>query len=131
MGSSGRFSSRGNACLDNCLTNRLDLFGNTCPLHMLIKTDHKGFVLPAGTKLKPTLCKVLEIDCREHRKQSFYLALAHKTGKRLSQRTMLTLQLELWSDKICSLMDKCMPLKFIRMSSCDPRWMSPLVRSYT
>ena len=87
------FPSRGNACLDNCLTNRLDLFGNTCPLHMLIKTDHKGFVLPAGTKLKPTLCKVLEIDCREHRKQSFYLALAAQdsTGKRLSQRTMLTL----------------------------------------
>lgn len=27
-------------------------------------------------------------------------------------------------------MDKCMPLKSIRMSSCDPRWMSPLVRSY-
>ena len=43
---------------------------------MLIKTDHKGFVLPAGTKLKLTRCKVPETDCREHHKQSFYLASA-------------------------------------------------------
>ena len=41
---------------------------------------------------------------------------------------MLTLQLELWRT-ICSLMDKCVPLRSIRMSSGDPSWMSPLVRS--
>ena len=52
------FPTRGNACLDNCLTNRRDLFGKTYPLHMLIKTDHEGFVLPAGIKLKPTRRKV-------------------------------------------------------------------------
>ena len=63
-------------CLDNCLTNRPDLFANAYPFHMLIKTDHQGFVLPAGTKLKPTRRKVLVRDCREQRKQSFYLAFA-------------------------------------------------------
>ena len=68
------FPTRGNAGLNNCLTNRPDLFGNTYPLQMLIKTDHEGFVLPAGTKLKPMRRKVLVRDCREHRKQSFYLA---------------------------------------------------------
>ena len=29
-------------------------------------------------------------------------------------------------DKIRTLMDKCVPLKSVRMSSCDPVWMSPL-----
>ena len=43
---------------------------------MLIKTDHEGFVLLAGLKLKPVRCKVLVQDCREHRKQSFYMSLA-------------------------------------------------------
>ena len=43
---------------------------------MLIKTDHEGFVLPAGLKLKPVRRKVLGRECREHRKQSFYMALA-------------------------------------------------------
>ena len=53
------FPTRGNACLDNCLTNR----------HMLMKTDHEAFVLPAGTKLKPNcagkyICVTLSADHR-------------------------------------------------------------------
>ena len=44
------FPTRRNACLDNCLTNRVDLFGQAYPIHMLIKTDHEGFVLPAALK---------------------------------------------------------------------------------
>ena len=34
----------------------------------LIKTDHEGFALPAGLKLKPVRHKVLLRDGREHRK---------------------------------------------------------------
>ena len=75
--------------LDNCLTNRADLLGQAYSVHMLIKTDHEGFVLPAGLKLKPVRRKVLVRDCREHRKQSFYMTLAtldcsgrHKQGGR-------------------------------------------------
>ena len=37
--------------------------------------------------------------------------------------------LRVMENKISSLMDKCMPLRSIRMSSRDPSWMSPLVRS--
>lgn len=32
-------------------------------------------------------------------------------------------------DKIRTLMDECMPLKTVRISSRDPAWISPLVRS--
>ena len=44
------FLTRGNACLDNCFTNRADLFGSPYSIHMLIKTDHHGVSLRAGTK---------------------------------------------------------------------------------
>ena len=48
-----KFPTRGNACLDNTLTNRPDLFGKTYPSHMLMKTDYEAVVFPAGTNLKP------------------------------------------------------------------------------
>ena len=48
------FPTQGNACLDSTL----------------IKTDHEGFALPAGLKLKPVRHKVLLRDGREHRKHS-------------------------------------------------------------
>ena len=44
---------RGNVHLDNCLTNRPDLFNTCYPFIMSVKTDHTCFVVPAATKLKP------------------------------------------------------------------------------
>ena len=45
------FPTRGDSFLDNCFTNRPDLFGKTYPIKMLIKKDHLGFIVPAGKKL--------------------------------------------------------------------------------
>ena len=44
---------RGNVHLDNCLTNRPDLFNTCYPFIMSVKTDHTCFVVPGATKLKP------------------------------------------------------------------------------
>ena len=66
------FPTRAASHLDNFLTNRPDLFGKAYPIHMLMKTDHKGFVISPGTKSKPLRRKVQLRDCREHRKQLFY-----------------------------------------------------------
>ena len=44
------FPTRVDSFLDNCFTNRPDLFGKTYPIKMLIKTDHLGFIVPAGKK---------------------------------------------------------------------------------
>lgn len=52
------FPTRGNACLDNCFTNRADLFGSPYSIRMLIKTDHQGVTLLARTKLKPVRRRV-------------------------------------------------------------------------
>ena len=122
------FPTRGNACLDNCLTNRADLFGQAHPIHMLIRTDHEGFVLPAGLKLKPVRRKVLVRDCREHRKQSFYMALATLHWSDVFNAVDINRAVEVLEEKILAVMDKCMPQKSARMSSRDPVWMSPLVK---
>ena len=122
------FPTRGTACLDNCLTNRADLFGQAYSIHMLIKTDHVGFVLPAGLKLKPVRRKVLVRDCREHRKQSFYMALATLDWSDVFNAGDINKAVEVLNEKILAVMEKCMPQKSIRMSSRDPVWMSPLVK---
>ena len=62
------FPTRRDSFLDNCFTNRPDLFGKAYPIKMLIKTDHLGFIIPAGEKLKPIRQKVQFRDCCEHRK---------------------------------------------------------------
>ena len=43
------FPTRGNSKLDNCLTNKPELFAKPFPITTLIKTHHRGFILPAGT----------------------------------------------------------------------------------
>ena len=63
------FPTRGESRLDNCLSNRAELFGRCGPFTMLTKSDHTGVVLPAGTKLRPVRRKVKICDQREHRKQ--------------------------------------------------------------
>ena len=123
-----RDNARGNACLDNCLTNGADLFGQAYSVHTLIKTDHEGFVLPAGLKLKPVRRKVLVRDCREHRKQSFYMALATLDWSDVLNAVNIKKTVGVLEETILAVMDKCMPQKSIRMSSRDPVWMSPLVK---
>ena len=122
------FPTRGSACLDNCLTNRADLFGPAYSIHMVIKTDHEGFVLPVGQKLKPVRRKVLVQHYREHRKQSFYMALATLDWSDVFNAVDINKAVEVLEEKILAVMDKCMPQKSIRMSSRDPVWMSPLVK---
>ena len=122
------FPTRGNACLDNCLTNRADLFAQAYSIHMLIKTDHEGFVLPAGLKLKPVRRKVLVRDCREHRKQSFYMAVATLDWSDVFNAVDMNKAVEVLEEKILAVMDKRMPQKSRSISSRDPVWMSPLVK---
>ncbi|CAB4020252.1 Hypothetical predicted protein [Paramuricea clavata] len=81
------FSTRGNACLHNCLTNRIDLFSKCYPFHMLTKTDQIGVILPAETKLKPMRRNVEFRDCRKHRKEDFHKALAEEDWEDVSLST--------------------------------------------
>ena len=78
--------------------------------------------------LKPVRRKVLGRDCREHRKQSFYMALALLDWSDVFNAVDINKAVEVLEEKILAVMDKCMPQKFIRMSSRDPVWMSPLVK---
>lgn len=95
---------------------------------MLIKTDHEGFILPAGLKLKPVRREVLVQDCREHRKQSFYMALTTLDWSDVLNEVDINKAVEVLEVKIRAVMNKFMPQKSVRMSSRDPVWMSPLVK---
>ena len=81
------FSTRGNACLDNCLTSRKDLFSNCTPFNMLIKIDHTGVILPAWLKLKPMTRKFHFRDCRKHCKDALYKALAEQNWEAVHKAT--------------------------------------------
>lgn len=123
------FPTRGDACLNNCLTNRSDLFGKCYPVQMLIKTDHKGVVLPAGRKLKPIRYKAEIRDCREHRKIAFYQALAEENWQDVLSATDIDQAVFLLESKMRGHMDRCLPIRTVSMSSRDPAWMTPLLKS--
>ena len=65
------FPTRGDASLDNCLTNKPELFQSTYPYEKLIKTDHNSVILPPGSKLRPLRTKYHFRDYREHHKIEF------------------------------------------------------------
>ena len=123
------FPTRGNSCLDNCFTNRTDLFSKCYPFHMLSKTDHMGVILPPGIKLPPIRRKVYVRDQRAHRKRDLYIALAKENWDDMIQETDVDEVVGRLENTILGHLDSCMPLKAVRMSSRDPGWMTPLVRS--
>lgn len=95
---------------------------------MLIKTDHLGFIIPAGKKLKPIRQKVQFRDCREHQKQALYLALASECWNEVLEVDNIEKAVNILELKILSNINRCMPLQTVTMSSCDPRWVTPLVK---
>ena len=123
------FPTRGDSHPDNCLTNRPDLFERCYPIQILIKTDHKGVLLPAHNKLRPVRRKVTIRECRKHRKQPLYLALSSEDWSELLSSTNVDAAVSQLEAKLIALIDRCLPLKTVTMSSRDPAWMSPLVKT--
>ncbi|CAH3015686.1 unnamed protein product [Porites evermanni] len=124
------FPTRGDACLDNCLTSHPDLFNKCHSFQLLIKTDHTAVILLAGTKLKPICCKVLIWDCRENRKAVLYTALAEENWDNVLAAPDVQQAVCVLEEKIHGLMDRCMPVKTVSMSSHDDLpWMTPLLKS--
>ena len=68
------FPTPGDSHLDNCLTHRPDLFARCYPLYVSTKSDHRGVILPARSKLCPVCRKVHTRDRHLHRKQDLFMA---------------------------------------------------------
>ena len=124
------FPTRGESFPDNCLTNRPDLFGKSYPINinMLMKTDHLGFIVPAGNKLKPLRWKVQFRDCREQRKTDLYQAVCDENWQDVLEAKNIDQAVNLLEFKIRMNMNKCMPVRTVTMSTRDPGWMTPLVK---
>ena len=123
------FAARGDAYLDEVFTNRSDLFAKSIPYFVSIKTDHTAVILPAGTKLKPIRQNVCIRDCRKHRKEGLYLKLVSENWDSVLNSNDVEEAVNNLEAKIKHHMDECMPLRSVRMSSRDPVWMTPLVKS--
>ena len=123
------YPTRGDACLDNCLNNRPGLFNKCHPFQLSTKTDHTAVILPAGTKLKPISSKVQIQDCRENRKAMLYTALAEENWDNVLAAPDVQQAVYEFKENIHSHMDRCMPVKTVSMSSRDPPWMTPLLKS--
>ena len=77
------FPTRGDMCLDNCLTNCMLRFIQQVPpisIILSIKTDHMAVILPPGTKLKPIRYKLKSRYGIVERIVNFTLHLQRKTG---------------------------------------------------
>ena len=93
----------------------------TCfPFHVLIKTDHTGVILPAGAKLRPIRRKVKVRECRKHRKEDLYSALAGEDWDDVLEATDIEDAVDWLERKILGHMNKCMPTRTISISSRDP-----------
>ena len=117
------FPTRGNSTLDNCLTNNSTLFSKCYPFDAQIKTDHRGVILPPGVKLKPFRYKYTMHDYREHRRIEFHSKLLEQQWDDV-ESALLCL-----NSTLSRLMKECFPSKTVRMSTSDPPWMTPLVKT--
>lgn len=123
------FPARGDSVLDNCLTNNEALFSRCYPIVAQMKTDHNGVILPAGVRLKPLKFSSTMRDYREHRKIMFYHKLLEQDWDHVNDNSDLDTAVNSLHSTLEKLMNECFPSKSIRMSSRDPPWMSPLVKS--
>ena len=121
------FPTRGESRLDNCLSNRAELFGRCRPFIMLTKSDHTSLVLPAGTKLRPVRRKVKIRDQREHRKHDLYKALAEEDWSEVDQSLGVEQAVSRMERIISSHLERWIPMRTVTMSSRNPMWMTPLV----
>lgn len=123
------FPRRGDAFLDNVFTNRQDLFEKCYPFIISTKTDHTAVVLSVGKKLKPIRQKVRIRDSRKHRKDALYLALVKENWSSVCDSMDVNEAVNNLETIIHKNMDICIPLKTVTVSSRDPSWITPLVKS--
>ena len=123
------FPTRGNHILDNCLTNCPCLFQSCYAVDAIAKTDHRGVVLPPVNKLKPVRTKHEFRDRREHRKLDFYRRIQMEDWSDILSKDNIDSAVIEFNSTLLRIMDECMPLKSVSVSTRDPAWMTPLVKS--
>ena len=122
------FPTRRDSVLDNCLTNRKELFSSPSSIPALMRKDHYGVILPAGCKLKPVRSKVKFRDYRDHKKILFERKLQECDWSSVTDAQDVETASTFFYKIINNLMDECFPVKSVRLSSRDPPWMTPLVK---
>ena len=105
-----------------------ELFHHAVVYKSSIKTDHLGVILPPARKLKPIRTKVAFRDQREHRRRDFEIKIQTCDWKHVTESTNIDEAVTRLNTTIIELMNECLPVRTVTMSSRDPPWMSPLVK---
>ena len=100
---------------------------NAFPINTLTKTNHRGVVLPSGKKLKALRYKYELRDKRDHRKLAIEWQIHQYDWNSVLQPSVENSVNEL-NSTILSIMNHCFPVKKVTMSSCDPYWMTPVIK---
>ncbi|CAB3986806.1 Hypothetical predicted protein [Paramuricea clavata] len=96
---------------------------------MQIKTDHLGIIVPQGTKLKPIRVKCTIKDKRTHRMLALKNALQQQKWSKVLDSDDVNEAANILHTTINSLLDSCLPTRTVKMSTRDPIWLTPLVKS--
>ena len=123
------YPTRGDSHSDNRVTNRPDLFVRCYPFYVSTKSNHRGVILPAGSKLRPLRRKVHIRDRRLHWKQDLYMALVEEDCREVLDTENVNEAVNKLETTIRGHSDRCMPVRVVTMSSRDPAWMTPLVKA--
>ena len=115
------FPTKGVAYLDNVLANRPDLFA-------INKNGSHGGHFTSGIKTQICLPKNSHPGLQKHRKEALYLELAGETWDSVLGTNDVDEANNL-ETLIHRHMDKCMPFRTVRISSRDPLWVTPLLKS--
>ena len=92
-------------------------------------TDHRGVIVPAGAKLKPMRYKFTMHDYREHRKIAFHAKLLEQSWDVIFDSEDVESASRYLQSMLRDLMNENFPANTVRMSTCDPPWMTPLAKA--
>jgi len=127
-----RVPTHGPNILDKVFTNRSDIF-STCVFNSLIKTKHKAVLVSCAEQLPSVYSsdrlKITLFDLREHNLDYLrYMVATYDWHTCLASRDIQVVY-DIFLQSVHELISHCVPSKTVTLSSRDPPFVTPLVKS--
>ena len=120
--------TRGERILDVFLTNYPLLWRKPIVFNSLVRSDHRGVLIPPRITTKPVRKNVIFRDVREHRKVQMDRKLQDLEWDMFFDCQNPSENVQKLNDALGNMFDECFPLISIKMSSRDPPYITPLVK---
>ena len=123
-----KLPTRGERVLDVFLTNYPLLWRKPIVFNSLVRSDHRGVLVPPRITTKSVRKNVLFRDVREHRKLQMDRKLKNLEWDIFFDCENPSENVQKLNDILSNMFDECFPLISIKMSSRDPPFITPLVK---